>query len=68
MKNWIIQQQPNWPLLETLPWVADMRVCMQDPEWHGEGDVLTHTKMVLAALMQLPEYQLLNSELQEIII
>lgn len=60
MKNWIIDQKPNWPLLETLPWVANMRACMQDPVWHAEGDVLTHTKMVLQELVQLPEFQYLN--------
>ena len=33
-----------------------MRATPQSAEWHGEGDVLTHTKMVCEALCSLPEY------------
>ncbi len=29
----------------------------QEPEWHGEGDVLTHTKMVVEQMVGLDEYK-----------
>ena len=44
-----------------------MAAVPQDPEWHGEGDVLTHTKMVAAALTALPEYQALDAQAQHIL-
>lgn len=67
MKNWLQNGQFNWPILEQQDWIAEMAACMQDPVWHAEGDVLTHTRMVLDALMQLPEYQELNPEAQLIL-
>ena len=33
---------------EAQPWCQAMKNCAQDAEWHSEGDVWTHTKMVLA--------------------
>jgi len=47
---------PNLDKLETLDWVQAMAVCPQDPRWHAEGDVWTHSKMVLDAVLSLPEY------------
>lgn len=38
------------------PWIAPMAECMQDPVFHAEGDVWTHTRMVCEALVGLPEY------------
>lgn len=38
------------------PWARDMRNCPQDPEWHAEGDVWTHTELVCEALQTLPEW------------
>lgn len=40
-------------------WVADMHGVPQSPVHHAEGDVATHTRMVLKALEQLPAYQIL---------
>jgi predicted kinase len=43
----------DWSVIErTLPYVEAMRACIQDPVYHAEGDVWTHTKMVMAALDQ----------------
>ena len=42
-------------------------VCRKTPEWHGEGDVLTHTKMVVAALLEQADYQALDEEAQHIL-
>ena len=33
---------------------------MQEPKWHGEGNVLIHTKMVVDKLIELDEYKELN--------
>ncbi|HLX63362.1 MAG TPA: AAA family ATPase [Planctomycetota bacterium] len=32
------------------PWSAAMRTCLQDAEWHAEGDVWTHTGLVYMQL------------------
>ena len=46
---------PDWHALTArFNWLADMSTVPQDPEWHGEGDVLTHTKMVAAELSGCP--------------
>jgi putative nucleotidyltransferase with HDIG domain len=38
--------------LETvMPELAEMSDCRQDPVWHAEGDVLTHTQMVMDAAL-----------------
>jgi hypothetical protein len=37
---------------ETQPWCWAMANCAQDAEWHSEGDVWTHTKMVLRQLLE----------------
>jgi predicted kinase len=62
MKNWIINQVVNWAILEQLDWAIAMQSCEQDSEWHAEGNVLIHTKMVVEALAQVPEYQALDNE------
>ena len=42
---------------ETQPWCEAMGACAQDAEWHSEGDVWTHTKMVMKQLLQLDDWQ-----------
>lgn len=39
------------------PELAALRAIPQDPEWHPEGDVLTHTQHCLDALVRDPEWQ-----------
>ena len=41
---------------EAQPWCQAMANCDQDSEWHSEGDVWTHTKMVLRQLAELDEW------------
>ncbi len=56
-------QPVNWDLLEeTFGWLSDMRNVPQHLEWHGEGDVFIHTKMVVDELLDLPEFQQLNDQ------
>lgn len=62
-------QPLDWALLEqTFSWLDDMRHVPQDPIWHAEGDVLTHTKMVVDALLHLPEFQALDLQNQHIVL
>lgn len=53
----------NWDVLEQkYTWFADMRDVPQDDEWHAEGDVFIHTKMVVEALVALKEFQELEAQ------
>lgn len=44
------------------PWARDMATCLQDAEWHAEGDVWTHTCMVCHELQRLTEWCDLNRD------
>ena len=56
-------QAIDWPALEArFDWLDEMRHVPQDAEWHAEGDVLTHTRMVAEALVALPEFQALAEQ------
>lgn len=54
----------DWERLRamTLPgeWFAQMEKTPQDPEWHGEGDVWTHTKKVCEALAEADGFRALE--------
>jgi hypothetical protein len=46
---------PDWqidwpPLRAAFPDADEMAACQQEPEFHGEGDVWTHTRMACEAL------------------
>ena len=60
MKSWKeIEDASTTEIIEwavAQPWGLTMAACLQDAKWHAEGDVWTHTKMVLAELEQLPEW------------
>lgn len=42
--------------------LAPMATTPQDPEWHAEGDVLLHTRMVCEALVLLPAWRALGPQ------
>lgn len=42
--------------LDAFPVLEYAKVTPQSAKYHGEGDVWTHTKMVVQELLQLPEY------------
>lgn len=44
-----------------------MKHTSQSPRWHGEGDVLTHTEMVVKELQGLPDYKELPERQQQIL-
>jgi predicted kinase len=50
----------RWDYILAQPWIQDMKECPQDALWHEEGDVWTHTLMVVSALHALPEYAQLD--------
>ena len=59
----------NWEALcSRFQWVEDMKGVPQDPIWHAEGDVFIHTKMVVEALTQLPEFTALPAEEKHILV
>ncbi len=66
MKNlWAKNGSPIWANIEKLDWFQALYDCPQDPVYHAEGNVGIHTKMVVEALQNLPEYtDLLRSEQQ----
>lgn len=42
------------------PWLSQMALVPQDPTYHGEGDVLVHTKLVCQALTELEAFRVLD--------
>lgn len=42
--------------LRHFPEIDALRGCPQEPEWHPEGDVFTHTQLCLDALVALPAW------------
>lgn len=55
---------PDWEQIEAL-WPGRfeaMADCMQDPTHHGEGDVLTHTKIVVSELVASPDWARLPAD------
>jgi putative nucleotidyltransferase with HDIG domain len=49
---------------EAQPWAREMAACQQDAQWHAEGDVWTHTKMVCAELERLADWPSLDRAAQ----
>lgn len=53
----------DWPEMEQQTelgvWAQRMKATPQDPVWHGEGDVWTHTKLVCEELARMESFRLL---------
>jgi predicted kinase len=65
--NWTLTKDRSWQALEgKFSWIADMANVPQDPRHHAEGDVATHTKMVLESLLNLRSYDALTAEWKEV--
>ncbi|WP_299276500.1 AAA family ATPase [uncultured Psychroserpens sp.] len=63
-----IDKPIDWDLIElSYDWFRDMKGVEQDKEWHAEGDVFTHTKMVVESLISLPEYKILTEQEKHIL-
>lgn len=50
-----VLEETGW--LRHFPEIAALRGTPQEPEWHPEGDVFTHTQHCVDALAQLAEWQ-----------
>lgn len=61
----------DWPRLrEVVPlgaWIGRMEKTPQNPAWHGEGDVWTHTRMVCDALARSTDFQALPPRLHPVL-
>ena len=58
----------DWTALEQkFDWFRDMKGVPQDKIWHAEGDVFVHTKMVVEALLALPEFKELDEQSKHIL-
>lgn len=58
-----IDQPIDWDAMEKeFSWFRDMRGIEQDPIWHAEGDVFTHTKMVVEALVSHSDFKILDNQ------
>ena len=68
VKTWAeITRATNGQILEwaaAQSWTRDMAACAQDAQWHAEGDVWTHTKMVCAELERLADWPSLERTAQ----
>ncbi len=61
-------QSPDFQAcLAAFPALAFAKTTPQDPRYHGEGDVWTHTQMVVEALLALPDYQAAPRAEQEVV-
>lgn len=62
-----IQQASNTQILDwagAQSWARDMAACPQDSQWHAEGDVWTHTRMVCWELERLTDWSSLDRATQ----
>jgi len=68
VKTWAeITRATNAQILEwaeAQSWTRDMAACTQDAQWHAEGDVWTHTKMVYSELVRLADWPSLERAAQ----
>ncbi|NCC59756.1 MAG: polynucleotide adenylyltransferase [Verrucomicrobiae bacterium] len=59
-------EQTQW--IEHTPELAKLRDCPQDPIWHSEGDVLTHTLLACDQLVRQPEWNKIDSSTRAILL
>lgn len=55
VKGFSTWEKTGW--LKFFPELENLRGTEQDPHWHPEGDVLTHTGFALQALHKIPRFQ-----------
>ncbi len=60
-----VLEDTDW--LRHFPEVAALRGTLQEPEWHPEGDVFTHTQHCVDALVALPEWKAANASRRRIL-
>lgn len=66
---WQIIENYDWDKIKRrFDWVRAMQGVPQDSHYHAEGDVETHTRMVLEALQQLEDFKALEEQDQHILL
>jgi predicted kinase len=63
---------PNYDLdwetvVKTYPWLQPLEHCPQNPDYHAEGNVLIHTRLVCESLIGLPQWRQLAPTEQSIL-
>lgn len=66
LKTSSLDEITDWA--ETQSWCQAMAACPQDAQWHAEGDVWTHTRLVLRQLIELEPWQSLPADEQIVLI
>ena len=59
--------ETDWEILSSCGltgFFGEMEGTMQNPRWHGEKDVMTHTRMVCDALAGLEEFRSLSEKVR----
>jgi predicted kinase len=65
---WQITDNYSWEnIRRSFPWIRALEGVPQDPIYHAEGDVATHTRLVLEALQQLEEFKALPEQEQHLL-
>lgn len=62
LRNASLEALIHWA--ESQSWCLAMAESAQDPEWHAEGDVWTHTQRVLHELLELESWPMLSAQQQ----
>ena len=50
------------------PALVSLRGVQQDPVWHGEGDALTHTRLVMERMARQPSFLALDGDSQKLLL
>lgn len=67
--GYTVNEPIDWvEMTSQFDWFAEMQGVPQDAEWHAEGDVYTHTKMVVEALIALPEFEKLEEQSKHLLV
>lgn len=47
----------DWESISRFPWIKAMAGVRQEPQWHAEGDVLVHTRLVAEAMAGMDSWR-----------
>ncbi|MGB1316174.1 MAG: AAA family ATPase [Chitinophagales bacterium] len=68
-RKYEVGQEIDWDdMSQSFSWIEDMKGVQQDAIWHAEGDVFTHTKMVVETLVNLDAFKALNEQEKHILV
>ncbi len=68
-RKYEVGKEIDWDdMSQSFSWIEDMKGVQQDAIWHAEGDVFTHTKMVVETLVNLDAFKALNEQEKHILV